>query len=1093
MATERQVQTELIRFFTEELGYHECPSSSVGEDVLIRPEILAFLQSEVNVKNYKTLMKEYGGDTHRMLDDYCKELQVHLYTRYNVAVRLKSGNFKFKGLDFKLWNKSGSQVMDYSGDDRFCVVEEVVVRPKTPMMKGIYSRRFDLCFFINGIYFSYMELKHISQGQNAVEHGRVKVVSNYLEAVGCFAYERLDYKDTSDERKQRQVEQDIALSVFERAIYVVASDLRETYAIRNIKTHQNAMRENLHADSSSVSFVEQNPQFMKDFPLLPSDVVSDDSMSHAKDVFTQMYAKENVENEILYYNYIRKTGQKKGGHYTLISPRPKQRFGVDKTVARVLELYHNENNPRFVEDELRQKMSGLHFPSSEIEREVKDRAKLTNNQTIYSILKQYAAGFGKTALMSWEALRLNELNHPLDKQSKLFDKIILLSDRIDLKQQMGATLETMPTIKRAAWDEVETVSEFGVKLQDDTCRIIVVNVQKFNHIGNNLTRQAKKLLAGMRVAFIIDEIHRSHNGKQNEEMQDMFFKNISNMSSSQSPVAHEPSVTLSSMSSVSSPSGVGCKKNIIIGLTATVSDRILKRFGEVSPPNSKGLHFTPFDTYTMNEAIKEGYVLDPMTRFVPVNIPIFIKEMSDYTNYKKMSGKDVYQDKEYIHNAVDHSFKTMLHITFRSIRGEGKSMYVANNIDSAIIAFDRFKELIEKEKHNPVNQTILPEVYIVFSDSGQQHRRTSFQLNNGMSEADTIQSFKHSKNGIMIVVDKLQTGFDEPKLHTLVLCTERQGINMVQTLCRLNRTANHKKDCLVLDYSMLNEKTGVSKNSEFAKYALDKYAGMNMTSFNVAERETGLKRSYDALLKDELFKRLFELYKESLSNAENDTSVFTPEVLALSDKQADDLFALGTTFFTAFNEVDGIFDYAKKYTNRHLPLFFKKVRSIRAIKGNKKLPLPFEVSDIQGFSVEHIEEVIANPKEKSKPKSSSKKDKPQIDRLKEQIKALNLFNELNEESIEKVNAAIFSVFGKLKFKMINNDGSEIIKTFYNKLKTDRYDDHLPMFMKSFTSIVRREKRKDAFIMEHATAINAFVEQLDGHYYEEFVSFLYSDD
>ena len=56
----------------------------------------------------------------------------------------------------------------------------------------------------------------------------------------------------------------------------------------------------------------------------------------------------------------------------------------------------------------------------------------------------------------------------------------------------------------------------------------------------------------------------------------------------------------------------------------------------------------------------------------------------------------------------------------------------------------------------------------------------------------------------MIVVDKLQTGFDEPKLHTLFLDKEIRDINAIQTISRVNRTTKYKEDCHIIDLSHNN-------------------------------------------------------------------------------------------------------------------------------------------------------------------------------------------------------------------------------------------------------------------------------------------------
>ena len=93
-------------------------------------------------------------------------------------------------------------------------------------------------------------------------------------------------------------------------------------------------------------------------------------------------------------------------------------------------------------------------------------------------------------------------------------------------------------------------------------------------------------------------------------------------------------------------------------------------------------------------------------------------------------------------------------------------------------------------------------IFIVFSES--QEHGSAKHLNDGKTEKKILQEFAAEKNGLIIVVDKLQTGFDEPKLHTLFLDKEIKGINAIQTISRVNRTTRHKDDCKIVDFSYKN-------------------------------------------------------------------------------------------------------------------------------------------------------------------------------------------------------------------------------------------------------------------------------------------------
>ncbi len=62
----------------------------------------------------------------------------------------------------------------------------------------------------------------------------------------------------------------------------------------------------------------------------------------------------------------------------------------------------------------------------------------------------------------------------------------------------------------------------------------------------------------------------------------------------------------------------------------------------------------------------------------------------------------------------------------------------------------------------------------------------------------------------MIVANKFQTGFDQPLLHTMYVDKALGGVATVQTLSRLNRITNGKKDTLVIDFA--NKEVDIKKD-----------------------------------------------------------------------------------------------------------------------------------------------------------------------------------------------------------------------------------------------------------------------------------------
>ena len=151
--------------------------------------------------------------------------------------------------------------------------------------------------------------------------------------------------------------------------------------------------------------------------------------------------------------------------------------------------------------------------------------------------------------------------------------------------------------------------------------------------------------------------------------------------------------------------------------------------------------------------------------------------------------KKIYEDVDRIKAISKFIVDRLVTVVYPSVRGYGKAMLATSTIKSAV----RYKEELEKKYESKVKEDKYKKfaeapIYIVYSAS-QEHSSSS-SLNNGLTEEKVLQEFALSKNGIIIVVDKLQTGFDEPKLQTLFLDKEIRGINAIQTISRVNRKAS---------------------------------------------------------------------------------------------------------------------------------------------------------------------------------------------------------------------------------------------------------------------------------------------------------------
>jgi type I restriction enzyme R subunit len=788
----------LIPFFTTNhgvgLGYREVQPNTVTSNLIIESDLIEFFKkSEVNKENFAKLLKKFKDEK-----ELTKELVVFIQDKIkdfrNMALFLNhnSGAFTFEGLKFYLFNRSESEIKgdaDFE-ENIFSVVQELKYKYRYEG-KVICSFRPDITLFVNGIYLGYCELKSNYTNQNAKKNGRLKVIKDYKEAVISYL-ENIENNSHLTDSQKSDIRKDM-LKVFEKAIWISTTDINETYIIRDITRFFEEVK--AHYDEGKYDYEQYNQKVEKNFKQYPLRTTSEDKQKKLEEVFKAHYSKKMVEKEILYYNFIEReiTTDKKGKKILknekgfLISPRPKQKFGVDKIMNKIDEFLEHENEPDYFINKLKEELK--HFSQSDQEKYIAKRLAFNNNKNIYSLLLQYAAGFGKSNIIGWSALQLKDLKKD---DSYVYDKIMLIVDRVQLRDQLDTKMFNM-NIDNKMYVEASDKNSFQKALKEET-RLVIVNLQKFNDLRNILDSDTITKLSSLRVAFLIDEIHRSNSGSQSEEMLSVFDE-------LQNSFDTDEAYTNSNH-----------KKNLIVGFTATPSHHTLARFGEFNKYAEAEKLWVPFDSYTMKEAIADGYILNPLRGIVAMAAKMYFElpdneleglENSDIEKQYTIKKKKIYENEDRVDEISKHIAKNLVQVVYRQIRGGGKAMLATASIKAAKMYKERveyhFNQIVQEKKYQ--NYSEAP-IYIVYSAS--QDESSASSLNGGLTEEKVLQNFALRKNGLIIVVDKLQTGFDEPKLHTLYLDKEIKGINAIQTISRVNRTTKYKNDCKIIDFSYKN-------------------------------------------------------------------------------------------------------------------------------------------------------------------------------------------------------------------------------------------------------------------------------------------------
>ncbi len=867
--TELELQSEYVMDFfcrrQDGLGFREVKNNAVSPDLFIPADLLEFLKGNSR-KQWQNLLRksDYNGDEQKLLRTIMNTIREKIEASANVAIFLnKNRTITFEGETLQLIYVSGTELR---GDEDFkknifSAVEEMTYSFHHEGKK-VFAFRPDLSFFINGIFLGYAELKSNFTNQTARSNGRNKVTTDYLEAV--WEYTKIaNGNDVSQTLRRRM------LRPFEKSIHLVTTDINDTFVLRNPGQFFDETKRGFQEGTISISSFR--PILESVFKPLPTVAdVETAPRVRFEEAMRSLYSKKMIEKEILYYNFmaytyktvtVKENGKKiKKKEYKdktgrLICPRPKQKFGCDRIIDRVQEFLDHESEPNYFINKLRAELTALNAPQKLIDRVVAERESYCNNKYVYSLLLQYAAGFGKSNIIGWTALQLKDLRH---NGEWVYDKILLVVDRLQLRDQLDSMMLNM-NIDKAMFVEATDQDTFVAALSDKR-RIIVVNIQKFWELKNAIEK-AGKSFTDKRVAFLIDEVHRSNTDDVHQEMLSAFDE--------LQDIFDEDGGFITRGST---------KKNLIVGFTATPSDRVLARFGEFHRGSNFNQLWKPFDTYTMKEAIADGYILDPTKHIIPVpakmyfELPDGLRQLVEEALRSGIDGKivlakkQIYEDHKRQEAIAKFIVNRLLTQIYGKIRGQGKAMLAVTSIPIAIEYCKLIRRLMaEKTASGTFAKYADAPVAIVYSDSQKYEKCAS--INDGVSEDKVIDNFKTAKNGLIIVVDKLQTGFDEPKLHTLFLDKEIRDINAIQTISRVNRTTKYKEECHIIDFSFGNV------NEKNIRDAFAKFCGMVVTDFDPIREKAVVDEIYRSLIAQPIYGKWFERYRSTKGDKEANTAL----------------------------------------------------------------------------------------------------------------------------------------------------------------------------------------------------------------------------
>ena len=397
-------------------------------------------------------------------------------------------------------------------------------------------------------------------------------------------------------------------------------------------------------------------------------------------------------------------------------------------------------------------------------------------------LIQHSAGSGKSNSIAWLAHQLVGLER---NGSAIFDSIIIVTDRRVLDKQIKDTIKQFAQVSSTV-GHAERSGDLRKFLKSGK-KIIISTVQKFPFILDEIGDEHR----GNKFAIIIDEAHSSQGGKTSAKMNIA----LSTQSSEDDDVTFEDQINriMESRKMLTNAS--------YFAFTATPKNKTLQIFGEPFSGGDKTKH-RPFHSYTMKQAIQEGFIIDVLKHYTPVESYYrLIKTVPDDPTYD--TNKATKKLRRYV-ESHDHAIRQKAEImidhfhnqvmSHRKIGGRARAMVVTSGIQRAIQYYHAFVEYLRERKSQY-------KAIVAFSGEPEYGGRKVTEASlNGFPSSQIEKKFQKDPYRFLIVADKFQTGYDEPLLHTMYVDKQLSGIKAVQTLSRLNRAHPQKHDTFVLDF-----------------------------------------------------------------------------------------------------------------------------------------------------------------------------------------------------------------------------------------------------------------------------------------------------
>ena len=353
---------------------------------------------------------------------------------------------------------------------------------------------------------------------------------------------------------------------------------------------------------------------------------------------------------------------------------------------------HVSNEKEYYYNETQQKIDVKKFDVQifpryhqlELIRNLKDKIKQEGVGNNYLI--QHTTGSGKSYSIGWLSHLLTSLYKSSDDTQRIFDSIIIVTDRTNLDDQLRGTVKSLSKVDGVVFGAEKGSKELREFLEQGK-DIIITTIQKFPYISDNIVALGDK-----KFAVIIDEVHSSQNGELSKELK----KSLTGTEDD------EEDFTLESYLDEQIKTRGRQKHISFFGFTGTPKEKTLEIFGTKQADNT----FKPFHIYSMKQSIHEGYTLDVLQNYTTYKRYFKVKETKeDAIEIDTAQGtKEIFNYVDSHQITIQNKVKIILDHFFnkssKEIQGKSRGMIVVKTRKLCVQYFQEINKQLNERKSN---------------------------------------------------------------------------------------------------------------------------------------------------------------------------------------------------------------------------------------------------------------------------------------------------------------------------------------------------------------------------------------------------------